>query len=180
MAIKEIPTNFRVYYKSMKDAIGPKYEKAVDDYEKGLVEEKALYDDIKLKAETYKTVYKLDLTQIPEFVENKYIDGTFYDSAKELFLNRKKAYIATNPAYNIYKLARKQKELHELKHQIEVYEKMLDVTLDQYQKILQAFYNEVHKKLIIDGYGYVTGQSIEPGKDVSDNTVKITLSQKSN
>ena len=49
MAIKEIPTNFRVYYKSMKDAIGPKYEKAVDDYEKGLVEEKALYDDIKLK-----------------------------------------------------------------------------------------------------------------------------------
>ena len=52
MAIKEIPTNFRVYYKSMKDAIGPKYEKAVDDYEKGLVEEKALYDDIKLK-DTY-------------------------------------------------------------------------------------------------------------------------------
>ena len=46
MAIKEIPTNFRVYYKSMKDAIGPKYEKAVDDYEKGVVEEKALYDDI--------------------------------------------------------------------------------------------------------------------------------------
>ena len=97
MAIKEIPTNFRVYYKSMKDAIRPKYEKAVDDYEKGLVEEKALYDEIKLKVETYRTVYKFDLMQIPEFVENKYIDGTFYDSAKELFLNRKKAYIATNP-----------------------------------------------------------------------------------
>ena len=154
MAIKEIPTNFRVYYKSMKDAIRPKYEKAVDDYEKGLVEEKALYDEIKLKIETYRTVYKFDLMQIPEFVENKYIDGTFYDSAKELFLNRKKAYIATNPAYNIYKLACKQKELHKLKHQIDVYEKMLDVTLNQYQKILQAFYNEVHKKLIIDGYGY--------------------------
>ena len=155
MAIKEIPTNFRVYYKSMRDAIRPKYEKAVDDYEKELVEERAFYNDIKLKAETYKSVYKLDLMQIPEFVENKYIDGTFYDNAKELFLNRKKAYIATNPAYNIYKLARKQKELHDLKHQIDVYEKMLDVTLDQYQKILQAFYNEVHKKLIIDGYGYV-------------------------
>ena len=82
MAIKEIPTNFRVYYKSMKDAIRPKYEKAVDDYEKGLVEEKALYDEIKLKIETYRTVYKFDLMQIPEFVENKYIDGTFYDSAK--------------------------------------------------------------------------------------------------
>ena len=33
-------------------------------------------------------------------------------------------------------------------------------------------------KYEIDGYGYVTGQSIEPGKDV-DNVVKITLSAKS-
>ena len=33
-------------------------------------------------------------------------------------------------------------------------------------------------KFEIDGYGYVTGQSIEPGKDVSENTVKITLSEK--
>ena len=32
MAIKEIPTNFRVYYISMRDAIRPKYENAVDEY----------------------------------------------------------------------------------------------------------------------------------------------------
>ena len=155
MAIKEIPTNFRVYYKSMKDAIGPKYEKAVDDYEKGLVEERALYDDIKLRIQSYKDVYKFDLMSYKEFVDNTYINGEFFEVAKSLFLNKKKNYLATNPAYNIYKLARKQKELHDIKHQIDVYERMLDVTLDQYQKILQAFYNEVHKRLIIDGYGYV-------------------------
>ena len=154
MAIKEIPTNFRVYYKSMRDAIRPKYENAVDEYEKGLVEEKAFYDDIKLRVETYKDVYKFNLMDYKEFVENTYINGDFFDAAKSLFLNKKKDYLATNPAYNVYKLARKQKELHEIKHNIDMWEKMLDISLDDYQKILQAFYTEVHKKLIIDGVGY--------------------------
>ena len=155
MAIKEIPTNFRVYYKSMKDTIRPKYEKAVDDYEKGLVDEKAFYDDIKLRIQFYKDTYKFDLMSYKEFVDNIYINGEFFDAAKSLFLNKKKNYLATNLAYTIYKLARKQKDLYNIKHQIDIWESMLDLTLDQYQKILQAFYNEVHKKLIIDGYGYV-------------------------
>ena len=33
-------------------------------------------------------------------------------------------------------------------------------------------------KYEIDGYGYVTGQSIEAGSDVGDNIIKITLSEK--
>lgn len=155
MAIKEIPTNFRVYYKSMKETIRPKYEKAVDTYEKGLVEEKSFYDDIKLREQIYIEKYKFNLSSYKEFVDNTYINGEFLDAAKSLFLNKKKNYLATNPAYNVYKLARKQKELYELKHQIDIWEKMLDVTLDEYQKILQIFYNEVHKNLIINGYGYV-------------------------
>ena len=155
MAIKEIPTNFRVYYKSMRETIRPKYEKAVDDYEKGLVEEKALYDDVKLRLSSYKDTYKFDLMSYKEFADNSYINGEFFEAAKSLFLNKKKNYLATNPAYTIYKLARRQKELFELKHQINIYEKMLDLSLDEYQQVLQAFYTEVHKRLIIDGYGYV-------------------------
>lgn len=155
MAIKEIPTNFRVYYKSMKDTIKPKYKKAVDDYEQGLVDIKALCEDIKLRISFYKETYNIDLLSYKEFNSNSYINGEFYDAAKSLFLNKKKNYLATNPAYTLYKLARKQKELHELKHQIDVWEKMLDLTLDEYNKVLQSFYNEVHKRLIIDGYGYV-------------------------
>lgn len=155
MAIKEIPTNFRVYYKSMRETIRPKYEKAVDDYEKGLVEEKAFYEDIKLRIQSYKDTYNFNLISYKEFVDNVYINGEFFEAAKSLFLNKKKNYLATNPTYNIYKLARRQKELYDLKHQIDIWEKMLDLSLDDYQKVLQAFYNEVHKRLIIDGYGYV-------------------------
>lgn len=99
MAIKEVAVSYRSYYKTMRNSIRPKYEEAVANYEQKLVDEKAFYNGIKLRIETYKTVYKIDLMKIPEFVENKYIDGLFYDNAKELFLNRKKAYIATNPTY---------------------------------------------------------------------------------
>ena len=155
MAIKEIPTNFRVYYKSMRETVRPKYEKAVDEYEKGIVEERALYDDVKLRLNSYKDTYKFDLMSYKEFIDNTYINGEFFEAAKSLFLNKKKNYLATNPAYTIYKLARRQKELYDLKHQIDIYEKMLDLSLDNYQKVLQAFYTEVHKRLIIDGYGYV-------------------------
>ena len=160
MAIKEVAVSYRSYYKTMRNSIRPKYEKAVANYEQKLVDEKAFYNSIKLRIETYKTVYKIDLMQIPEFVENKYIDGLFYDNAKELFLNRKKAYIATNPTYNLYKLARLQKELHELKHQIDIWEKMLDLTMEEYRSVLKAFYDEVHKKMIIDGCGYAFEQPL--------------------
>ena len=85
MAIKEIPTNFRVYYKSMRETIRPKYEKAVDEYEKGLVEEKKFYDDIKLKIQIYKDTYKFDLMLYKEFVENIYI---FPVNGKEFDLDK--------------------------------------------------------------------------------------------
>ena len=83
MAIKEVAVSYRSYYKTMRNSIRPKYEKAVANYEQKLVDEKAFYNSIKLRIETYKTVYKIDLMQIPEFVENKYIDGLFYDNAKD-------------------------------------------------------------------------------------------------
>ena len=155
MAIKEVPTSLRVYYKSMRDTIRPKCENARDAYEKDIVEEKALYDDIKLKADEYKASYKIDLFSFDEFVNNTYIDGKFYNFAKTLFINRKSKYIATAELYQLYKFAKKQKDLYELKHQIDIWERMLDLSIAEYQEVLQSFYTEVHKKLIIDGVGYV-------------------------
>lgn len=155
MGIKEIPTNFRVYYKTMHDSIRPKYEEAVANYEKLLVEEKAIHSELIGLADYYNSVYKFNFSDYPELIDNNYIDGTFYDHAKGLFINKKNNYKATSPLYKLYKVAMKQKELHNLKHQLDIWERMLDLTLDEYKQVLQTFYNEVHKKLIIDGYGYV-------------------------
>lgn len=158
MSIKEIPTNFRVYYKAMCDAIRPKYEKAVDDYEKLLVEEKALYSEVKSQADTYKKVYKFDLYDYPEFTDNNYNSGDFYNHAKGLFVNKKDNYKATSVLYKLYKFAKAQKELHDLKHNIDIWEKMLDLRLNDYKAILEQFYNEVTRQLIVEGNGYVFEQ----------------------
>ena len=155
MGIKETPTNFRTYYKTMHNSIRPKYEEAVDKYEKLLLEERAFYSEIMSLADRYKADYKFDFSDYEELMTNSYIDGKFYNHAKGLFINKKENYKAKSSLYNLYSLARRQKELHDLKHQIDIWERMLDLTIEEYKQILISFYNEVHKKLIIDGCGYV-------------------------
>ena len=72
MGIKEVSVSYRSYFKTMRDSVRPKYEEAVALYEKKLVEEKALYNDIKERVETYKSTYKINLMDYDEFVENSY------------------------------------------------------------------------------------------------------------
>lgn len=160
MAIKEIPTNFRVYYKAMRTAIRPKYEKAVDDYERLIVEEKALYSEVKSLLDVYKGKYKFNLLDYDEFVNNCYSTGEFYNDAKGLFINKKQDYKATNILYKLYKLARQQRDLYNNKHQIDIWDVMLNLTIDEYKAVLQQFYNEVSRQLIVNGYGYVFEQPI--------------------
>ena len=155
MGIKEVSVSYRSYFKTMRASVRPKYEEAVALYEKKLLEEKELYNDVKLRLEIYKSTYKINLMDYDEFTENSYKTGIFYDACKTLFINRKKNYIATSPSYTLYKLSRLQKEVYDLKHKIDIYEKMLDVTMEQYRSILEAFYTEVHKHMIINGEGYV-------------------------
>lgn len=155
MAIKEVSVSYRSYYKTMRDSIRPKYNEAVSLYEKKLIEEKTFYNDIESKVDFYKDVCKINVKDYDEFIENSYNTGIFYNTCKSLFINRKKDYTATNPSYTLYKLARLQKELYDLKHQIDIYEQMLDITMEDYRKVLETFYTEVHKHMIINGEGYV-------------------------
>ena len=120
MGIKEVSVSYRSYFKTMRDSVRPKYEESVALYEKKLIEEKELYNDVKSRLEIYKNTYKINLMDYNEFVENSYKDGIFYDVCKSLFINRKKNYIATNSYYTLYKLVRLQKEVHDLKHQIDI------------------------------------------------------------
>lgn len=160
MAIKEIPTNFRVYYKAMCDAIKPKYEKAVDEYEKLLVEEKAAYSEVKSFIDNYKSIYKINLLDYEEFVNNEYTTGIFYENAKSLFVNRKNGYKAITLLYKLYKLARMQKEIKDTKHQIDMWEQMLDLGVMEYRDVLEQFYNEVIRQMIVEGKGYVFEQPL--------------------
>ena len=155
MSIKETPTNFRVYYKSMINA----YTQAKEDalrIKQDLIDEIAeLRQSIVENIDMFKREFGVDLNEQKEFVDDKYTTGTFFKLAKGLFINRDNNYIIVSDLFDLYNYARKQKELNGINKDIELYNKILKISLHQYTDILKTFYNEVHKKLILDGCGYV-------------------------
>lgn len=160
MAIKEIPTNFRVYYASMRSATTQKKESAIEAREELIADITELSHNIKSKVEHYEKEFKVKLNDYEEFVENKYITGKFLRLAKGMFLNRSNNYELVSDLFDLHKLASKQKELHNLEHDIELYDKLLNLSLKEYNHILKVYFTEVHKQMVLNGYGYHLGGNI--------------------
>ena len=160
MGIKETPTNIKVYYNSMKEAITRKHKETVEAFDSLRLLMSISYEEIKSNIDVYKKDFKVDLTDYPEFIEDKYIDGTFLKVAKGMFINRKNNYKLVADLFNLYNYAKKQKEKHDLMHKIELYEKMLQVSVKEYTDILRIYMTEVHKKMVLNGEGYVFGENI--------------------
>ena len=155
MAIKQVPVMVKTYYKTMIESTRKKHSEVSDKYEKLLVEVRALHEDVKSKMDIYESKYNIPFYKYKEYIENKYIDGQFYTDAKSKFISKKTSDEHKHIVYKFYKLARVQKDVHELKAQIDLYDKMLDLSIADYQRIMRIFYNEVHKQMIINGYGYM-------------------------
>ena len=160
MGIKETPTNIKVYYNSMKNAITLKHKEAVEAFDSLRSLMSVNYEEIKSCIDIYKNNFKVNLNDYPEFVEDRYIDGTFLKVAKGMFINRSNNYQLVSDLFDLYNYAKQQKEKHDLMHQIEVYEKILQTSLKEYTNILRIYMTEVHKKMILDGEGYVFGENI--------------------
>lgn len=160
MAIKETPTNFRVYYRLMQERTSKELDKAREVKDK--LEEKAieLHKKLEENAYNYIDIFGIYLEKYPEFTQNKYIDGTFYKIAKGLFMNRDGNYKLVSDLYDIYNYGNNQNNIHELEENIKHYNKLLSLSLKDYTEMLRLFYTEVHKKLILEGKGYVFGERI--------------------
>ena len=154
MGIKETPTNFRVYYKSMITANTRKKKEAVEAYNKLCAQEKVKYEEVKSRVADYITNFHVDLMVYDEFINNKYSDGKFLKLTKGMFINRSNNYELDIDLYDLFTLARQQFEISNLEHNIEFINKLLSLTLKQYTEILRVYYTEVHKKLILEGGGY--------------------------
>ena len=160
MGIKETPTNIKVYYNSMKEAITRKHKETVEAFDSLKLLMSSNYEEIKSNIDVYKKDFKVDLTDYPEFIENRYIDGTFLKVAKGMFINRKNNYKLVADLFNLYNYTKKQKEKQDLICKIELYEKLLQLSLKEYTNIVRIYMTQVHKKMILDGEGYVFGENI--------------------
>lgn len=155
MKIKETPTNYRVYYKSMKDVYTQLREEAVSAREDLYSTVNNLWKSVNSNLDLYKEKFNINLEEYEEYISNKYISGTFLKIAKGLFINRKNNYTIVSDLFDLYNLATKQKSINELDNDINLYDRILSLTLSQYNELLRVFYTEVHKHMIIKGEGYV-------------------------
>lgn len=160
MGIKETPTNFRVYYRLMQERTSKQLDEARDV--KDTLEDKAreLHSKLEENISTYVNTFGIHLENYPEFIHNKYIDGTFYKTARGLFMNRDGNYKLVSDLYDIYNYGNNQKNIHDLENDIDHYNKLLSLSLKDYTEMLRLFYSEVHKKLILEGKGYAFGEHI--------------------
>lgn len=160
MAIKEVPINFRVYYKLF---IGDNKQKLEDT----LKQKEDLEESVRIKhtnVSAWKDVYKkefgVDLDVYIEFQNNKYTTGRFYKVAKGLLINKQNNYELIADLFNLFDLADTQKQIYDCIQRITFYKKCINLTLKEYTEILRIYYTEVHKKLILEGQGYAFSNGI--------------------
>lgn len=160
MAIKDTPTNFRVYYTSMRSAYTQKKENAEEALKE--LEEKVekLHKDVASFYDDYLENNNIRLKDYEEFNDNEYKTGEFLRIAKGAFINRKNNYELVSKLYDLYSLAKTQKDIYEVKKDIQFCNKILDISIKDYKNILEIYYTEVHKHLIIKGEGYSLGGDI--------------------
>ena len=112
MGIKETPTNIKVYYNSMKNAITLKHKEAVEAFDSLRSLMSVSYEEIKSCIDVYKNNFKVNLNDYPEFVEDRYIDGTFLKVAKGMFINRNNNYQLVSDLFDLYNYAKQQKRYY--------------------------------------------------------------------
>lgn len=156
MAIKDTPIGIKAYFNSFKETYKTKLDATVDKHKELVAEETVLYDQIKLNKDSYDN----KLFQYEEFINNKYIDGKFKKAAKGAYLNRGGDYELTADLFNLMKLANLQETINDLEHKIELYSKCCKLKFNDYAAQFRGFMTEVHKKMILEGYGYSYGHGI--------------------
>lgn len=152
MAIKETPTNIRIYHKAFKDEYKEKLKTSKENRSRLEEEVKDIKDNISKIALDYKHKYDIDIYKYTEFVENRYISGLFYEATKRLLFKSNES--NSLDLFLLHDLANKQKEIHKLSKVIRLANNCLSISFTQYRDILRTYYTEVHKHLILEGEGY--------------------------
>jgi len=168
--IKPMPVHIREYYKAMREVYTQKKDDALKEKEELITELEVLHSDILERHEVY-LQYKVNLSEYPEFINNEYTDGSFLRMCKGAYLNRQGKYELTSDLFTLLKFAKKQYHLYELNQQLDLYDRILSIKTNEYVRYMRTYFNEVHKKMIIEGCAYHFGQNIG---DVLINRVKVT------
>lgn len=157
--MKETPTNFRVYYKLMREEYTDLLNQAML-IKLDLINEIHLLKQYILEHNQSFIKVNIDLTTYNEFVNDTYTNGNLFRLAQGLFINRTNDYELNADYFKLYQYAEKEKYLYNINKDIVLYEKLLNLTLKEYTEILRIYYTEVHKHMILNGEGYAFSNEI--------------------
>lgn len=160
MAIKEVPITYRTYFKKMRKDVREDNDKLKKNIEELTSKINKEHNNILKLASFIKDSFNIDVTKYDEFNNSEYSTGEFYRIAKSLFMNKSNNYELVSDLFNIYAHANNLRKVKEAKDKIEFNNKLLALNMQEYNEIFKKFYTEVHKKLILDGYGYSFGNNI--------------------
>lgn len=152
--VRQTSVGAKRYYTGMKDTYADRKAKAEERIEILKEETKVLHNTILESYNANNTLYKCEVTQFKEFVNNEYVNGELYRTAKGILINKDGNFELVGAAYDLYKLAEYQKTIHDLEKEIIKCDKMLSLNMKEYMSILKAFYFKVHEKMILEGCGY--------------------------
>ena len=168
--VKPMPVHIREYYKAMQTAYAQKKEEAYNKREALINDTYLLHDKILEHHKDY-LKYNINLSEFPEFINNEYSNGEFLRMANGAYINKKENYAIVSDLYELLKLAKNQETIVKLKKDLELYDRILSIKSNEYIRYVRTFFNEVHKKMIIEGCAYHFGNHLG---DVLINRVKAT------
>lgn len=104
--------------------------------------------------------FKYPVIDYPEFQQNTYINGRLENAAKGMYEDEKKNMELKHLCFRLVGYAVDLRKIYEEKQNIKLYDRIINTGYNKYRDIVRQYYNEVQKKLILDGYAYrLTGNT---------------------
>lgn len=98
--------------------------------------------------------FKYPVIDYPEFKQNKYINGRLENAAKGMFEDERKDPEMKHLCFRLVGYAVDLRKIYEETEKIRVLDKMINLTLKEYKRIVKIYYNQVEKELILKGRAY--------------------------
>lgn len=98
--------------------------------------------------------FKYPVIDYPEFQQNKYINGRLENAAKGMFEDERKDPEMKHLCFRLVGYAVDLRKIYEETEKIRLYDKMINLSLKEYKRIVKIYYNAVERELILKGNGY--------------------------
>lgn len=98
--------------------------------------------------------FKYPVIDYPEFQQNKYINGRLENAAKGMFEDERKDPEMKHLCFRLIGYAVDLRKIYEETEKIRLYDKMINLSLKEYKRIVKIYYNAVERELILKGNGY--------------------------